>query len=100
MLHQDGSTHRWLGPDHEAVWDLIVTMDDANNEVYSALFVDEEGAWSSFQGMRETLLLKGLPSSFYSDRGSHYWITPKAGGRVNKHDLAQFGRAMQELAFK
>ena len=62
MLHQDGSTHRWLGPDNAAVWDLIVTMDDANNEVYSALFVDEEGAWSSFQGMRETLLLKGLPS--------------------------------------
>ena len=47
--------------------------------------------------MRETLLQQGLPSSFYSDRGSHYWITPKAGGRVNKHDLTQFGRAMQEL---
>ena len=97
MLHQDGSTHRWLGPDNEAVWDLIVTMDDATSEVYSALFVAEEGTWSSFQGIRETLQQQGLPSSFYSDRGSHYWITPKAGGRVNKHDLTQFGRAMQEL---
>ena len=77
------------------MWDLIVTMDDATNEVYSALFVAEEGAWSSFQGIRETLQ-QGLPSSFYSDRGSHYWITPKVGGRVNKHDPTQFGRAMQE----
>ena len=64
MLHQDGSTHRWLGPEHEVVWDLIVTMDDADSEVYSARFVDEEGTWSSFEGMRETLLLKGLPSTF------------------------------------
>ena len=44
--------------------------------------------------------MKGLPSSFYSDRASHYWITPKAGGRVNKHDLTQFGRAMQELGIQ
>ena len=72
MIHQDGSTHEWVPGQ---VWDLIVTMDDATSEIYSAFFVEEEGTLSSFQGVRDTLLKKGLFSSFYSDRGSHYWVT-------------------------
>ena len=94
MVHQDGSTHAWVPG---VQWDLIVTMDDATSEVYSGFFVEEEGTWSSLRGVRETLEKRGLFSSFYSDRGSHYWHTPQAGGRVNKQQLTQFGRAMQEL---
>lgn len=94
MIHQDASTHAWVP---NQTWDLIVTMDDATSEIYSAFFVDEEGTWSSLQGVRETLEAKGLFSSFYSDRGSHYWHTPKAGGKVDKNNPTQFGRAMQEL---
>src|SRR5699024_2031268 len=97
MIHQDGSTHRWV-PDH--VWDLIVTMDDATSEIYSGVFVDEEGTWSSFAGVRETLEAKGLFSSFYSDPGSHYWHPPNAGGGVDKRQLTQFGRAMAELGIQ
>jgi hypothetical protein len=44
MLHQDGSTHEWV-PDCQ--WDLIVTLDDATTEIYSAFFVEEEGTLSS-----------------------------------------------------
>lgn len=77
MIHQDGSTHHWVGAQP---WDLIVTLDDATSEIYSAFFVDEEGTWSRFAGVRETLEARGLFSSFYSDRGSHYWYTPAAGG--------------------
>ncbi len=91
LIHQDGSTHQWV-PDQ--TWDLIVTMDDATSEVYSGFFTEEEGTWSSLQGVRETLECHGLFSSFYSDRGSHYWYTPEAGGRVDKGQLTQFGRAM------
>lgn len=91
MIHQDGSTHEWVPGQ---VWDLIVTMDDANSEVYPAFFVEEEGTLSSFQGVKETLRKKGLFSSFYSDRGSHYWVTTEAGGKVDKTRLTQFGRAM------
>ena len=40
MLHQDGSTHEWVPGKW---WDLIVTMDDATSEIYSAFFVAEEG---------------------------------------------------------
>jgi len=94
MIHQDGSTHEWVAGQR---WDLIVTMDDATSEVYSGFFVEEEGTWSSLQGVRETLEKKGLFSSFYSDRGSHYWITPQAGGAVDKEHLTQFGRAMEQL---
>jgi hypothetical protein len=94
MLHQDGSTHEWT-PNQK--WDLIVTMDDATSEHYSMFFVDEEGVNSSFRGVRETIGKHGLFSSFYSDRGSHYWITPSAGGKVDKVNLTQFGRAMKQL---
>jgi len=52
MLHQDGSRHEWVPG---ALWDLIVTMDDATNEHYSMLFVEEEGTASSFRGVRETI---------------------------------------------
>ena len=97
LIHQDGSTHHWV-PD--AQWDLIVTMDDATNRIYSAFFVEEEGTWSSFRGVRETIEAHGLFSSFYSDRGSHYWHTPKAGEAVDKTRLTQFGRAMQQLGIQ
>ena len=97
MIHQDGSTHEWVPGQ---VWDLIVTMDDATSEIYSAFFVEEEGTLSSFQGVRDTLLKKGLFSSFYSDRGSHYWVTSEAGNKVDKHRLTQFGRAMNQLGIQ
>ena len=77
MLHQDGSTHEWVP---EKLWDLIVTMDDASSEHYSMFFVDEEGTQSSFQGVNEVIDKHGVFASLYTDRGSHYWNTPEAGG--------------------
>lgn len=94
MLHQDGSTHEWV-PDKK--WDLIVTMDDATSEHYSMFFVAQEGTASSFQGIRDVIVKRGLFSAFYTDRGSHYWYTPEEGGKVSKTQLTQFGRAMSQL---
>ena len=94
MIHQDGSTHEWIVGQK---WDLISTMDDASNEHYSMFFCDEDGTASSFQGVKETIVKRGLFSSFYSDRGSHYWHTPEAGGKVDRNNLTQFGRAMAHL---
>jgi transposase len=97
MLHQDGSRHEWvLGKK----WDLIVTMDDATNEHYSMFFIEEEGTMSSFRGVRDVIVQKGLFSSLYTDRGSHYWYTPKEGGKVSKTILTQVGRAMQQLGIQ
>lgn len=97
MLHQDGSDHEWV-PDQR--WDLIVTMDDATSEHYSMFFVEEESTASSFLGVKETIEKKGLFCSFYSDRGSHYWLTPEVGGKVDKERLTQFGRAMHHLGIE
>ncbi len=94
MLHQDGSTHEWV-PDKK--WDLIVTMDDATSEHYSIFFVAQEGTDSSFHGVRDVIVKRGLFSALYTDRGSHYWYTPEEGGKVSKTQLTQFGRAMSQL---
>lgn len=94
MLHQDGSTHEWVPG---CQWDLIVTLDDATTEIYSAFFVEEEGTLSSFRGLREAIGTQGLFSSLYTDRGSHYWHTDEAGGTVNKTRLTQVHRALQQL---
>lgn len=97
MIHQDGSTHEWVAGQK---WDLIVTMDDATSEHYAMFFVEEEGTASSFQGVREVIEARGLFSSFYSDRGSHYWHTPEADGKVDKENLTQFGRALKHLGIE
>jgi hypothetical protein len=94
MLHQDGSTHEWVP---NCQWDLIVTLDDATSAIYSAFFVEEEGTLSSLRGLQEVMETKGLFSSLYTDRGSHYWHTDEAGGKVNKTRLTQVHRALQQL---
>lgn len=97
MLHQDASRHEWIEGQH---WDLVVTMDDADNEIYSAFFIEEEGTQSSFRGVEEVIENQGLFCSLYTDRGSHYWTTKKAGGKVESKELTQFGRAMQQLGIE
>jgi transposase len=99
MLHQDGSTHFWL-PALGHQFDLIVTMDDATSDIYSAFFVDEEGTESSFRGVHEVIERHGLFCTLYTDRGSHYFYTPEAGEKVSKSATTQFGRAMAQLGIK
>jgi transposase len=95
MLHQDGSRHAWLA-DQPAL-DLIVTLDDATSEVLSAFLVDEEGTASTFRALQEVFGRHGLPLSLYTDRGSHYFHTPEGGGKVDRANLTQVGRALDHL---
>jgi len=94
MLHQDGSRHEWVTG---CQWDLIVTLDDATTELYSAFFVDEAGTMSSFRGLQQVIEAKGLVRSLYTDRGSHYWYTEETGGKVDKTRLTQVHRALRQL---
>jgi transposase len=94
MLHQDGSRHCWV-PDEP--WDLIVTLDDATSEIYSAFFVAEEGTMSSFQALLEVIEHRGLFGSLYADRGAHYWITKSAGKGVDRDTPTQVRRALDQL---
>ena len=95
LLHQDGSQHAWLAG--QPALDLIITMDDATSEIYSAFLVAQEGTMSSFRGLVEVIARHGLFMELYTDRGSHYFVTPEAGGRVSKTQLTQVGRALKQL---
>jgi len=66
MLHQDGFTHEWVPG---CQWDMMVTMDDATSEIYSAFFVEEEGTMSRFRGLRDVIETKGLFSCLYNRSG-------------------------------
>jgi transposase len=99
LLHQDGSRHRWL-PALAQQLDLIVTMDDATSELYSAFLVEEEGTMSSFRALAEVIGAQGLPCALYTDRASHYFVTPKAGAKVAKDQLTQVGRALAQLGIE
>ena len=98
MLHQDASRFAWLenGPE----LDLVVTMDDATSKIYSAFLVEEEGTASTFHALLEVFTTHGLPSSLYTDRGSHYFLTPNAGEPVDKERLTQVGRALLQLGIE
>ena len=98
LLHIDGSKHRWLNDDRW--YDLIVILDDANSEIYYAQLVEEESTRTVMAGLREVIEVHGLFCSLYSDRGSHFFITIKEGGKVEKHRLTQVGRAMKELGIQ
>jgi hypothetical protein len=58
LLFQDGSTHRWLAALDRDL-DLVVTLDDATGEIYSAILVEEEDTASSFLGLAETIAPRG-----------------------------------------
>jgi transposase len=95
MLHQDGSRHAWLaaGPP----LDLVVTMDDATSEIYSAFSVEEEGTASTFRALLGVFGRHALPLSFDTDRGSHYFYTVEVGGKVDRGQPTQVGRALVHL---
>lgn len=97
MVHQDASTHAWVEGCH---WDLVVTLDDATGAHLSMFFCDEEGTASSLHGIGQTISRFGLFSSLYTDRGSHYFHTPQEGGKVDKSNPTQVGRALAQLGIE
>src|SRR5271166_5380774 len=95
LLHIDGSRHRWF--QDERWYDLIVILDDATSEIYYAQLVEEESTATVMAGLKEVIERKGVFCALYSDRGSHFWLTPKVGGKVDYHRRTQVGRALHEL---
>ncbi len=95
LLHIDGSKHQWFGDQR---WhDLIVILDDATSEIYYAQLVEEESTRTVMAGLREVIEVQGLFCALYSDRGSHFFYTPKAGEKVDQYRPTQVGRALKEL---
>jgi transposase len=98
LLHIDGSRHRWLGDER---WhDLIVILDDASGEIDYAQLVQEESTQTVMAALRQVIEQQGLFCALYSDRGSHFWLTPKAGEAVDRERVTQVGRALRELGIR
>jgi transposase len=98
LLHIDGSTHRWL--QDERYYDLIVILDDATSEIYYAQLVEQESTRTVMVALKEVIERKGLFCALYSDRGSHFFVTPTEGEKVDKSRLTQVGRALKELGIQ
>jgi transposase len=98
LLHIDGSHHQWF--QDERWYDLIVILDDATSEIYHAQLVEEESTVTVMAGLQEVIEGKGVFCALYSDRGSHFWLTPKVGGKVDPHRPTQLGRALRELGIR
>src|SRR5689334_16392689 len=95
LLHIDGSHHQWFQDDRW--YDLLVILDDATNEVYYAQLVEDECTRTVMAALRQVVEHHGLFCALYSDRASHFFITPKAQQSVDHRQLTQVGRAMKEL---
>ena len=98
LLHIDASQHQWFCDER---WhDLIVVLDDATSAIYYAQLVEEESTRTVLRALRQVVEEQGLFCSLYSDRASHFWLTPKAGEPVDRQALTQVGRAMRELGIQ
>ena len=95
LLHLDGSRHRWFGDDRW--YDLLVVLDDATSEIYYAQLVEEESTRTVLQALRAVVEQRGVFCALYSDRASHFFLTPKAGEPVDHSRVTQVGRALREL---
>jgi transposase len=98
MLHIDASEHNWFGDGRK--YELIVIMDDATSEIYYAHLVEAESTRSMLSALREVVKTRGVFCSLYSDRAAHFFVTPRAGEKVDKTRLTQVGRALHELGIK
>ncbi len=98
LLHIDGSEHRWFGDERK--YELIVILDDATSEIYYAQLVEAECTQTVMAALREVIQSQGVFCSLYSDRASHFFVTPKGSEKVDETRLTQVGRALQALGVK
>jgi transposase len=98
LLHLDGSTHAWFGDPRR--YDLLVVLDDATSEIYYAQLVEQESTRTVLAALREVVEAQGVFCTLYCDRASHFFETPKAGGKIDPQRVTQVGRALQELGIR
>jgi len=98
LLHLDASTHRWL--DGQPMQDLVVMLDDADGQILYARFVPQEGVSSTFAALRHVLMHYGRFAELYTDRGSHFCRTGKAGEDPDQDQQGQVPRALKALGIR
>lgn len=96
LIHMDASTHEWLPGLPKQ--DLVVVLDDADGRILFARFVEQEGTHATFEALLAVLTRHGRFCELYTDRGSHFCRTPKAGGPSETD--GQVSRALKTLGIR
>ena len=96
LVHLDASTHAWVAG--LAKQDLVVALDDADGRILFARFVEQEGTASTFEALLGVVRRHGRFCELYTDRGSHFCRTPKAGGPSVTD--GQVSRALKTLGIR
>lgn len=100
LVHIDGSFHAWLAlvPDQEQA--LIALEDDATNHLYYAQLCPEETSEEVLRALWDVVERYGLFMALYSDRASWAFHTPSAGGKVDRKNLTQVGKALEKAGIE
>jgi transposase len=98
LIHLDGSPHQWIaGLPYQ---DLIVAMDDADGRILYAEFFAQEGTLSSFKALGAIIGNYGRFCELYTDRGSHFCRTAKAGEAPAEEQNGQVAQALRALGIR
>lgn len=98
LVHLDASTHRWIPG--LPMWDLVVALDDADGRILYARFVEEEGTLSTLLALEHVIVRFGRFCELYTDRGSHFCRTKKAGEAPDEENPTQVGRVLKVLGIR
>jgi transposase len=98
MVHLDASRHQWLA--ELPMQDLVVAMDDADSHILYARFVPEENTASTLAALKHILRTYGRFAELYTDRGSHFCYTPKAGQAPTTDHRGDVSRALKVLGIR
>ena len=98
LVHLDASTHAWIA--QLPMQDLVVALDDADGRILYAQFVPQEGTASTFAALKHMVRTYGRFAELYTDRGSHFCHTPRAGAAPTTEHDGQVSRALKVLGIR
>ena len=98
LIHLDASTHRWVRG--LPMQDLVVALDDADGRIVYAKFVEQEGTLSTMEALWHVLTKHGRFCELYTDRGSHFCRTTRAGEDPDDEQLGQVSRVLKVLGIR
>ncbi len=98
LVHLDGSTHQWIAGLPEQ--DLIVALDDADGRILYAEFCAQEGTLSTFKALGSIIARYGRFCELYTDQGSHFCRTAKAGEAPAEEQNGQVAQALRALGIR
>lgn len=99
LIQMDSSQHNWI-PNLKEKWWLIAMIDDATSEVLFAYFFKSDNLFNNMFVIRHCIEKKGLFTSLYVDKASHFTTTRHMGIHYStnpEQDETQIERALREL---